>query len=994
MRTIKFTITLLCLALALSAMASSPHSLERAIELYRDGRWVDSNLELLKVKDNIKGDNISDLEDVDYYLAMCAIEMDNPESESYLTRFEASYPSSVYANQVRFARAMLYCSDERYEEAKSLFELVNTDALNSNEREKYNIRMGYILFCEPDYDGATPYFKAIDTQSDIYHHALYYLSYIDYVKGDNKSARKGFTTLKSNNVYNSVAPYYLLQIEFNDSRYDKVISEGEELYPISTVMRKRELLRAMAEAAFRLEQYDKTISYLDKYRENSGEMMREENYLYGFSLYRSTRYADAVEYLRGACGADDSLTQNASFHLADCYLRLEDKSSAMASFAMASNDSFDAEIAEDALFNYAKLQYELGDDRFNGTINILSRYLNKYPASKRWEEAKSLLIAAYYNSKNYDAAYASIKEIKNPDADIRLALQRIALYRGLNSYNAGDYDMAIASLSESQAVNVSPKYSSVARFWLGEIDFIRGNYTSALKHFNGYVVSAPSGDENYAMSLYNIAYTKLMLGSSEEAMGYFQRFVSEANVAGYYRADAYNRLGDLFYGKRQYSQAQSSYAKAMKESTSFSYYADYQTAIIDGIQGRYADKISRLNKIILAAKGEFVEDATYELGRSYIAAGDYVSGVKTQESFISAYPSSDKYAQSLSDLGLAYLNLGDRSKSLAYYDRAIKASPQSAVAKDALQGIREIYINQGDAEGYFGYASSIGLTSDLGSVERDSLSFASAQKLYLNNEAGSNIAINSLKNYISDYPQGYYTTDALFYLSDSYLKAKLNREAIVTLTQLSKQGNNQYSERIYDRLSAVCYTEKLYSQAASAYKELYTITKKSDVKSRAIEGYVDATLAIGANSSTLSMVDFVMSQPDVSPQVIVKVKHANAKILLANGDEGRAMTIFKELSADTATAQGAEASYILIEQAFNSGDVDIAEEMIFDFSSSDTPHSYWLAKAFIILGDIYLFRDDAFQARATYQSIIDGYALSDDGVVAEAQSKINKLPKQ
>ncbi len=304
MRTIKLTITLLCLALALGAMANSPYSLERAIELYRDGRWVDSNLELLKVKDNIKGDNISDLEGIDYYIAMCAIEMDNPESESYLTRFEARYPSSVYANQVRFARAMLYCSDERYDEAKSLFELVNVNALSVKEREKYNIRMGYILFCEPDYEGATPYFKAIDAQSDIYYHALYYLSYIDYVKGDNVSARKGFTELLSSNAYRSVSPYYLLQIEFNDGRYDKVITEGEELYPISTDMRKRELSRAMAEAAFRLEEYDKTISYLDRYRENEGVMRREENYLYGFSLYRSTRYEDAVQYLRDACGAD------------------------------------------------------------------------------------------------------------------------------------------------------------------------------------------------------------------------------------------------------------------------------------------------------------------------------------------------------------------------------------------------------------------------------------------------------------------------------------------------------------------------------------------------------------------------------------------------------------------------------------------------------------------------------------------------------------------
>lgn len=32
-----------------------------------------------------------------------------------------------------------------------------------------------------------------------------------------------------------------------------------------------------------------------------------------------------------------------------------------------------------------------------------------------------------------------------------------------------------------------------------------------------------------------------------------------------------------------------------------------------------------------------------------------------------------------------------------------------------------------------------------------------------------------------------------------------------------------------------------------------------------------------------------------------------------------------------------------------------------------------------------------FQARATYQSIVDGYTPADDGIVAEAKEKIKKL---
>ncbi len=63
--------------------------------------------------------------------------------------------------------------------------------------------------------------------------------------------------------------------------------------------------------------------------------------------------------------------------------------------------------------------------------------------------------------------------------------------------------------------------------------------------------------------------------------------------------------------------------------------------------------------------------------------------------------------------------------------------------------------------------------------------------------------------------------------------------------------------------------------------------------------------------------------------------------------------------------------------------------MIYDFAS--TPIAYWRAKAFIVLGDIYVVDGNSFQARATYQSIVDGYRPEDDGIVDAARERIAKL---
>jgi predicted negative regulator of RcsB-dependent stress response len=43
------------------------------------------------------------------------------------------------------------------------------------------------------------------------------------------------------------------------------------------------------------------------------------------------------------------------------------------------------------------------------------------------------------------------------------------------------------------------------------------------------------------------------------------------------------------------------------------------------------------------------------------------------------------------------------------------------------------------------------------------------------------------------------------------------------------------------------------------------------------------------------------------------------------------------------------------------------------------------------LGDIYVQKGDAFQARSTYQSVVDGYTPNNDGIVDEAKARIAKL---
>ncbi|MDE6779789.1 MAG: tetratricopeptide repeat protein [Alistipes sp.] len=988
-RIIVILAVLLCSVVPVAAAGPETASyIARGRELFELGRWSDARHEFTEARALLSTNDKRLVSEIDFYLAMCSMELGEKDAKAHLLKYLDSYSGSVYLNDVRFALAADACKRNDFAEAERYFREVNYKALPADRRAHYDVRMGYIAFLDGRYDDAATYFGRVPVASEYSDHATYYRAYIAYARGDNAAARREFRTLTSREPYSRLVPYYLLQIEFSDGNYRYVTENGDALIGHAADSRRAELERIMAESWFHLENYPRTVEYIARYARSGGEMGRSENYILGYSLYRSARYAEAAEALRKVCGADDRLTQNASYHLADCLLRSGDKRAAMQSFAMASNEAYDARIAEDALFNYGKLQYELGGGAFNGAINVLSRYIAKYPASERVPEARELLIAAYYNSHDYDAAYEAIRSQPNPDGNVRAALQKIAYFRGLQSFRNGDFDAASRNFAESAKVGVSPKYNALVLFWQGEIAYARGDYAGARRKYESYLERAPRGEREYSMAHYDLGYCAFSEGDMTAAGRSFNRFLTLYSARDDYRADALNRVGDVHYSARRFADAMSSYESAAAIGTRASDYARYQRAIVLGVQGRTADKIAALRRIVGAGGGDYADDATYELGRTYIAQEKFGDGAEVLARFVEEYPSSPYHMQALSDLGLACRNLGDERRALEYYGRVVESSPGSPQAKDAMQGIREIYVARGDVGAYFDYAEKAGVETDTSQMARDSLTFASAQTLYLSGKMPQ--AERALTGYAESFPKGYYMDDALFMLSDCYIRAGNDSQAIAALKRLAARGRSQYTVRALEQLAAMSYAAGDYPTAAEAYRSLSEAVTQAEAADRALEGYVRSAVRMGDDDQVVKMSDYVASVRS-SGRAWRESQFARAGVLSSRGDKRSAMAIYETLSAEPATAEGAESAYRVIAEAYDAKQYDKAEKAVYALSDSGTTHSYWLAKAFLTLGDICAARGDSFQARATYQSVADGYTPADDGIVAEARDRIAAL---
>jgi tetratricopeptide (TPR) repeat protein len=244
---------------------------------------------------------------------------------------------------------------------------------------------------------------------------------------------------------------------------------------------------------------------------------------------------------------------------------------------------------------------------------------------------------------------------------------------------------------------------------------------------------------------------------------------------------------------------------------------------------------------------------------------------------------------------------------------------------------------------------------------------------------------------LAENPEGAYTPAALYYSADCLSEAGDKEGAVAQLNRLTAMYYNSYTQRGYEKMASVAAQSSNHSAAAVAYKQLSTMGSTPAKRKEALKGYMDAVVAEGVADSVVVAADFVVASEDSTPQLVREAEFAKAKALLSVGKRNPAVAIFSRLSREVTSPEGAESAYIIIETAFQYGSFEKAEELVYEFADKNSPQQMWLARSFLLLGDIYVARDNLLQARATYQSIVDGYTSHDDGIVAAAKERVEAL---
>ncbi len=968
---------------------------DKALELYRLNKFGSAREQFEKFIGNSVRAGSNLISEAYFYRALCAKELENGDAQYLFEQFVIEHPESNKKALAHFYLGDIQMNRKKYKQALREFENVKERKLNDDSRHAFFFKKGYCHFMEEEYDVANRYFYDLkDIDSKYYDASNYYYAHIQYQKEKYETALKGFERLANVKAFEKVVPFYIAQIHYLKGDYDAAISFALPMMDEGTQKRQADMARIVGESYFAKKDYLKSTEYFQKTIKLSEKARREDYYHLGFAYYYQKKYEKAAEYLSMVTSANDEMAQNAYYHLADCHLKLKDKKRARVAFEAASKLDLDKDIQEDALFNTIKLNYELSYSPFNEIINSFMSFIDKFPQSDKIDLAYDYLGKVFLTTKNYKQALGALEQIKIKNAGVYKAIQRVAYYHAIDLFTNLRFSESIKFFDYSLKYKKYDNELNVkAYYWRGEAKYRLNNYTAAVKDYNDFILMPGSFKTQYFdLAHYNIAYAEFKSKNYEKAKSWWRKYIKiEMDKGTATIGDAYNRIGDCYFVQRDFQQAINFYDQGSSFVEGSPDYSMFQKGISLGIQKQHNKKISELNSLINKyPNSNYVDDALYEMGKSYVSMNDLSNAIRKYKIIKEKYPTSSYSKKAMLQLGLVYYNASDYDNSMSFYKRVVNEFPGTQESTESLLGIRNIYMDRSDLDGYVRYTNGLGSFAKVDEREQDSLSYVSAERYYM--ESKCNIAVKNFGQYLKRYPQGMFVLNANYYMADCLYKQGDKKDALRAYQQVTDRAKNIFTEDALIRSGEINYGMNDYRLALNNFKQLEQIAEIQENIMEARIGVLRCYYKLEDADNSIDAAEMVMSDPKVAAEIVREGRYIKAGAYMMKGDTEKAMAEYEILAKNTQSAEGAEAKYIVIKNYYELGEKKKAEDEVFDFANKGTSHQYWLARCFIILADIYESSGEYFQAKQYLQSITENYKGDDDilGMVAQRLSKLEE----
>lgn len=945
----------------------------------------------------IKSDDKSNLiivAEAEYYSAIAALILFNPDAEYRMIMFILTHPESPRLNEARLALSDYFYQNKNYRKAVTYYESVNRQELEGDQLAEYFFRLGYSLYMRGDNSRALLMFSEIkDIDTEYTAPAVYYFSQIAYEQKMYQTAMEGFMRLKEDETFGGVVPFYIVQILYLQKDYDGILSMAPDLLKSAGKERAVELYRFIGDAYYNKGNYKEALPYLEKYSTGAKASAREDKYQLGFCYYKTGEIDKAIKLFLEIEARSDLLSQNIWNILGDCYLKKNDKKRAQFAFGEASKLNYDKKIREESLFNYAKLTYETAYSPFGEAIASFQGYIDLYPGSKRIQEAYDYLVATFLQLKNYKAALSSLDKIQNKDSRLEEAYQRVAFFRGLELFKNMEIEASIDMFDKSLKFE---KYNRPIRaraiYWRGEAFYRLADYDKAKADYETFMgIPGSMLLSEYNLVRYNLGYVFFNMKDYTNAINHLKTFeAGVTNVRPEVLADAKNRIADCYYILTNYPMAISYYDKVIEYGKLDADYAMFQKGFSLGLINDGNSKVNVLTSLTNSyPTSSYVPNAIFERGRAYVVLEDYKKGEADFNTIITTYQTSPFVPRAIVQLGLLYYNLGENEKAITQYKKVIENFKSTPEARSAMTGLRNTYVDINDVESYFTYIKTLDGYGDINMAEKDSLLYVSGENLYITSRCDKAIAV--FKSYLNQFPNGSFRQNAQYYLAECLKSSGNNDEALKLYIEVSSEPNNQFLEQSLIAASAILFDKEDYNASLGYYEKLEKAAGNDQNRLIAIKGQLRSASQAGDAPKTIIAADKINNLVNIPEELVREATFLSAKANYSLNNFEEALRDFRKVATEVTSIEGAESKFRVAELLYKKDLAAESEKVITEFIDQKTPHQYWMARMFLLLADISIKKGDTLQARVTLQSLKEYYTTDNDGILDEAKAKLDTL---
>jgi len=927
----------------------------------------------------------SNTTEASFYKISTDLRLNRPGSEKKLSAFMIDNPTNYLTETAYYDLASYYFLNGKYTYALKWFSKIKDTDVASAKRNEYYFNKAYTLFTIKRFKEAEKLFQKIESVPKYQYDVSYYLGYIAYQLDDYDAAVENFNKITIQKGDTTVG-YFQADMNFNLGRFEKAIALARKSLTNANEKQTSELSKIIGESYFNLKDYRSALPYLEAYKGKKGKWSNTDFYQLGYTHYRLGEYDNAIMQFNKIISGNDAVTQNAYYHLADCYLKTNKKTEALNAFKSASAFKFDLLITEDAFLNYARLSYEIGN-AYENTSLLLSSFLEKFPKNNAVSEIEKLLIDSYVNSRNYDGALIILE--KNAGSQYDGALQKLNYMKAIALFQNGAFEESIAFFERSLKKKIDPTIEANCLYWSALAKYEINNFKeviSGLKFFNRHPFAQKVN--GFETLNYHMAYAYFKLKNYEAARNTFEQYLKQSNPNPSYKRDAFLRMGDSDFVLGNYWPAMESYEKAIQLNIQKGMYALYQKALSYGFVDRNLKKIEALNRLIADyPKTSLLDDTYFELALAYTREKNINQALVTYDFLINNFPESPYRSRAFLNKGLILYNSESLEESMEVLKKLVLEYPNEEVVQQALKTAKEISIDLATVDVFASWVKQLeGVTVEENELEQ--ASFRSAERLF--NENKKKAALKAFSSYLKEYLNGSNQLQAQFLCAELYFQDGKWESAVEHYKQVLEQPTNEYSEQSLVRITQAMVNNELALSALPYWKNLEKIAQFDENKRYALFNLMQLYHEQEQFLEAIAYAQKVLLLNALVPKIKWDAYRVLARSAVAIKDIKKASEAYAVLENAPDTSLAVEALYFNAKQKHLIYDYKGSNQLIEKIAKDFGNFPEWNAKSLLLMSQNFYQLDDAFQASFILESILTNFKQFPE-IIEQAQSDLDNI---